>query len=425
MPKAPKYLGFKREELAPGINLFTKRDTTFKTASLKIYFQTDLGPDATRVALLPYILRCGTKTWPRLIDLSRTLEKLYGTILSVDVGKLVEWHNISFRLNVVADHFIKTSGSVLEPAMKVLSELINEPRIENGAFLPKYMEQEKRSLKSHIESLINDKAPYAIEQLVRSMCRSEPFRHFEYGRVENLPGITGKNQYDFYRRFITKSPISVFAFGHVEPRRMRKLVLKYLLPDGRGKRRVKKKPTRVMPKKLRTVHERMKLSLGHLAMGFRTGYRFGASQPAYSIYSTMLGGHMTSRLFTVLREKESLAYSVFASASLKGLLIVYAGVKAKDRKRAQEIILREMKSIGKGDFSKSEFENAVNSLAAGLRSVRDMPSRRIGTAFVQHQMGKPRDEKTIMKDLMAVTPDDIVRVAKTIVPDTFYFLGDK
>ncbi|TET37786.1 MAG: insulinase family protein [Planctomycetota bacterium] len=424
MAREPKYLGFRREELAPGIDLFTKRDTSFKTASLKIYFLTDLGPDATRVALLPYVLRCGTKTWPRMIDLSRRLEELYGAILSVDVGKLAEWHSVSFRLNVVADEFIKGTGSVLEPTMQVLSELINEPRTENGAFLPGYMEQEKRSLKSHIESLINDKAPYAIEQLTRHMCRSEPYRFFEYGDVKDLPGINGKNQYEFYRRFITRSPIAVFAFGHIEPRRVKKLVCDYLLPDGRRKRRVKKKPTRVTPKKLRTIHEHMKLSLGHLVMGFRTGYRFGdPGQSAYSVYSTMLGGHMMSRLFTVLREKESLVYSVHASASLKSLLMVYAGVEAKNRKRAQKIILREMKSIEKGDFSKAEFQNAVNHLASSLRSVRDVPSRRIGTAFVQYRMGRPNSEKKIMKTLMAVTPEDVMRAAKTVTPDTYYFLG--
>jgi predicted Zn-dependent peptidase len=417
-------MGFRREELAPGIELFTMRDTSFKTATVKTYFITDLGPDATKIALLPYVLRRGTESYPTLLDLSRSLERLFGTHLSVDVGKLVEWHTISFSLNVVAERFVPGGQSLLEPAARVLGELVNSPVLKGGVFLPDYLDQEKRSLQNHIESLINEKSQYAVEQLFRAMCKNEAYSVYEYGKVEDLPRINPRTEFSFYRRFIQKNPIKVFAFGQIRAGDVKRLLLKHVLPGDNGTRKIRKAPKNVLPKRRRSITEKMPLSLGHLVLGFRTGYRFGGpDQHAYSIYGTMLGGHMLSRLFMILREQESLAYSVHASSSLKGIMLVYAGVHSKNRRRAQEIILREMKNIAKGDFTKDEFDNAVRHLRSSFRSIRDVPNRRIAAAFVQSMTRRPRSEREVLREFDSVTPDDIVRVAGTIKPDTFYYLG--
>ena len=78
--------------------------------------------------------------------------------------------------------------------------------------------------------------------------------------------------------------------------------------------------------------EDRKLDQAHFLLGFE-GVAFG--DPDYyaaNIYSTMLGGGMSSRLFQDIREQRGLVYSIYSFTSSfmdSGLFGVYAGTGEK------------------------------------------------------------------------------------------------
>jgi len=106
----------------------------------------------------------------------------------------------------------------------------------------------------------------------------------------------------------------------------------------------------------------------HIVLGF-PGFSF--SDPDYyvfSVYSTLLGGGMSSRLFQEVREKRGLAYSIYSftgSFMDGGLFGVYAGTGATQVEELIPVIGEQMEAVARepGD---AEIERARNQIKAGL-----------------------------------------------------------
>src|SRR2546421_6884915 len=98
---------FERVPLAGNVTLHLAPASKFKTAVVKVFLRADLEPArATEIALLPSILRRGTREHPTQRALTRHLEALYGTQLGGDILKIGEQQVVTFKLEVPGDSFL-------------------------------------------------------------------------------------------------------------------------------------------------------------------------------------------------------------------------------------------------------------------------------------------------------------------------------
>jgi predicted Zn-dependent peptidase len=207
----------------------------FKTASVKVFVRTDLTAEtATEVALLPYVLRHGTRELHSMRQINRRLEGLYGTQLGVDVLKLGEQQVLSFRLGLLGDAFLPEGEGVLEPALRLLADLLFDPFLPDGeGFRPDAVGQEAEKLRKFIEGLKNDKAAYAAEACVRAMCEGEPYAVFEYGALEDVARVSAPLLEARRRRLLQVAPIDVYVAGAFDPARARGLIEELFRVEGR------------------------------------------------------------------------------------------------------------------------------------------------------------------------------------------------
>jgi predicted Zn-dependent peptidase len=106
----------------------------------------------------------------------------------------------------------------------------------------------------------------------------------------------------------------------------------------------------------------------HLAIGLDAPPDRGSDAYAHRVAIRVLGGATSSRLFTEVREKRGLCYSVGASSSLgrdRGLVQVYAGSTHERAPTTLECILRELERFEQG-ITEDEFRDAVVGAKAGL-----------------------------------------------------------
>jgi len=106
----------------------------------------------------------------------------------------------------------------------------------------------------------------------------------------------------------------------------------------------------------------------HLALAFEGMSYHDSDYYAQQVYSTILGGGMSSRLFQEVREKQGLAYSVYsfaASHADTGLFGIYAGT-APERFDALVKTLRTELARMPGDITEDELVLARAQLKAGL-----------------------------------------------------------
>ncbi len=179
-------------------------------------------------------------------------------------------------------------------------------------------------------------------------------------------------------------------FGHLQPR-------KGLIPEA----------ARFTGGEARQEKE---LEQAHFALALESpGYRDDAIYTA-QIYSTALGGGMSSRLFQEVRETRGLCYTIFAQTGAyadTGTTTIYAGTSADQVAELATITIDEMKRAAE-DMSPEEVARARAQMKAGMLMGLESPSNRAErlARLVQIWGRVPSLEDTVAK-IDAVSTEDV------------------
>jgi predicted Zn-dependent peptidase len=157
----------------------------------------------------------------------------------------------------------------------------------------------------------------------------------------------------------------------------------------------------------------------HLILGAR-GYQLGnPDRYVVQLLATVLGGGMSSRLFTEVRERRGLAYYVFCSNSSytdAGSLHAQAGVDIERIEDAVTTIRDELRKIAAEPVPAEELEKA-RSFAKG-RFVLSLESPHGTILFgLRREVleGQAEEPAAVLAGLDAVTAEDVQRVAQDIL----------
>ena len=170
----------------------------------------------------------------------------------------------------------------------------------------------------------------------------------------------------------------------------------------------------------RTLVEERDSNQSHLRMSYRPAIdpKDRADRAALSVYSTLLGGSMGSRLFDEIREQRGLAYSVYSidhSFADVPILQLSAGLESgkcvEAYERMREIV-EELRADGPGA---DEFERA-RAYAAGRRVLAFENTNAVARHAASQSVvfGQEIDPDAAIAALDAVTPEQVAEVARGI-----------
>jgi predicted Zn-dependent peptidase len=408
-----------------GIDIYRIETDKFKTNSIHIFFQDNLTREnVTKNALLPAVMRRGSKAYPTLKEISMELENLYGASFDCGVNKKGERHLLHFYIEFLSKRYAPDGTDTFSAGLGLLADIIANPAFVDGKFNEEYLISEKDKLRILIEGRVNDKMSYSVDRCLEEVCRDEPYGIYDYGFVEDLAPITAEELTDHYRKVMETYPMQVFLTGSISDAEADRVIalLKGLprrdiipLADGfAAKENVE----------ARYVTETMNVSQGKLCLGYRTNTPPGSEDyRALMVYSGILGGGTQSKLFQNVREKASLAY--YSSAMLekfKGLMVISSGIEIKNKDKALEIIERQVDEIRNGNISDQEMDAALKSMETGIKSLTDSQMNIVDFYLSQLISGTPDSFGDVIKKIKRVGKEDVKRVAQRIRLDTVYFL---
>ena len=140
---------------------------------------------------------------------------------------------------------------------------------------------------------------------------------------------------------------------------------------------------------------------------------------AASVLSAVLGGGMSSRLFTEVRERRGLAYYISAQHGQyveAGSLFSQAGVDIKRADEAVTTIVAELQRIVNERVPDDELTKARNllkgRLVLGLEDPRSIVGFGLRTTLLE---GAPREVPEVLAGYDAVTAEDVARVAQMLL----------
>jgi predicted Zn-dependent peptidase len=157
----------------------------------------------------------------------------------------------------------------------------------------------------------------------------------------------------------------------------------------------------------------------HISLGVHSVPLDHPDRYAIQLLATALGGGMSSRLFTEVRERRGLAYYVYGlnhSYTDAGTLYSQAGVDINRIDDAVATIAGELRSIASAPLPADELEKARN-FAKGrfvlqLETPQGLIMFGLRKEVLEHRLPDP-DEVT--RGLDAVTSDDVARVASELI----------
>ena len=359
----------------PGITLRCFPDKRFKHGGLSIQLVRPMcREEAALNALLPAVLLRGSQSCPDLRQITLRLDDLYGASVGTLVRRVGDYQTTGFYASFTDDRFAMEGDAILEPLVRFVKELLLSPVLEAGVFRSDYVDSEKRNLIATIESQLNDKRAYAMEKMIRSMCREDSFGISRLGEKEAVAAITPKALYDHYQKILRQSRIDVFYVGAAPQDQVARLVQDFFAEI----------PRAYLPLPEQTGYhfapradfgERMDVNQGKLCMGFATPVTIRDEEfVATQLMNLVFGGGTTSKLFMHIREKLSLCYAIGSGYhGSKGILTVSAGIDSDQDKLVRREILAQLDACCRGDITPEELQSAKQAMRSSLLATHDSP----------------------------------------------------
>ena len=410
--------------ISPGVTLRYVRDTRFKQGCFSFQLVRPMGKaEAAKNALLPAVLLRGTRNCPDLRAVTQRLDELYGAAVSPLVRRVGDYQTTGVYCGFMDDRFALPGDRVLFPMLDFLRELLLDSPLENGAFLPDFVESEKKNLISTIESDRNDKRVYATQRLLRTMCAGDSFGIPRLGEIEDVAAITPEGLTEHYRDALRTSPMELLYVGSAPEERVISAI-RPLLDAVQREPMTLSPQTAFAPGPGSDLTETLDVAQGKLCMGFTTPITNRCPElPAMQMLNVIFGGGMTSKLFQNVREKMSLCYSIDASYyGAKGILLVNAGIDFDKEATTRQEILRQLDACRIGDISEAEMTAAREALLSSLRSVPDSPGSIENFTSTAALSGLVYSREGYMEAVEKVTLADVVKCAGSVKLHTTYFL---
>lgn len=415
-----------RFELESGVAVTALRTERFKASTLVFHMIVPLERErAAANALLTYVLERGSCSYPTQQQLYRALEECYSSDISWRVRKLGEMQIVSVYVDMLDRAYAYDGMDIFGQTMEVLRSMLTEPLLQDGAFLPDYVENEKKTLREEIRARVNHKSAYAITRCCTLMCGDEPYGLSELGTEEDVERLTPAALYDAYCTLLSRCRIEVFYMGSEEETRVQEAV-RGLLPDFRRAYAPFPAATavRCLPQQLRRVEEEMDAVQGKLTIGFRMGTLFGEKTAgAIPLFMQVFSASPVAKLFMNVREKRSLCYDCSAEIdSFKGVMFVLCGIENEQKNAAEEEILRQLEEIRQGNITEEEWTAARKALESGYRALYDSPAAMASWYLRRALRGECREPMEVLPHILAADKEDVAVLARSVLPDTVYFM---
>lgn len=176
--------------------------------------------------------------------------------------------------------------------------------------------------------------------------------------------------------------------------------------------------------------ENRDIEQAHILLGFK-GFDYNSDNyyPA-TIFSTILGGGSTSRLFQEIREKRGLAYTTYSfnnAHTRSGLFGIYAGTTNDELKELMPVITDEIKKICNEKVSEKELSRAKVQLKASM--LMGLESSSSSAEIMARQLlifDRVIPVKEMVSRIENVTLEDIQNTARNIFASTptYALVGD-
>lgn len=413
------------KELSNGVEGLYINTSKFKTSviSVNMFVNAD-EKDVSAYSLLQQILISATKKHPDYTSLNAALNELYGAVLYGDVVKFGDMRIIKFVISFLDDKFSLNGEKISKDAFELLLSAIFDPPLYNGEFKDEDFKNNKRLLIEQISGEINDKRRYAIVNTEKAMYENELAGIPRYGTVEAVTSLTNKEVVEAHKKLLKEAFVRVNVISQSEPDEIFEAIGDKFSALDRKVEKVNYSSHHKSSSSVKKLEEQLDVTQGKLCMGFTVDTdKTRADIAKATVFVDMFGGGPYSKLFTNVREKQSLCYYCAARFdSRKSSFIVDSGVLQENKEKAYNGILEQLDEMKKGSFTDDDLKASKMALCDAVATVSDL-SANLDNWYALLCFDENETTQTYIEKINNVSREDVINKANSVKLDTVYFLG--
>lgn len=305
-------------------------------------------------------------------------------------------------------YYIKTSPENFKLALDIVGDMVTRPllsekelRKEKGTIIQEakmYEDNPNLSIFGHMESVLYGKTPLGREIV---------------GLIKSIKNTDSKKMRQYFEKYYNGSNSRVVIAGNV-PKNYVSLVKPYILRLKKGKKTVWK---RSHINKINLGLTAKTIEQAHLGLTIPAYDLFNEKRYVVHIIANILGGYMSARLFTEIREKRGWAYRIWAypeEATDAGYLGIFGGLKKDKALESLSIIKKEVLNLAK-TVTEEEIYRAIENLKGSSVLKYEVPEELANLIMMQSLLRDKLElpQKSIEK-LSRVTKKEVIEVANEL-----------
>jgi len=394
---------FKKTTLKNGLRIITVPQKSTQAVTVLVLVKTGSKYEKKEVNGISHFLEHmyfkGTKKRPSTMDIAETLDKIGGI------------YN-AFTSEEYTGYYAKTVATQFDTALDWVSDIFL-----NSTLPSKEIEKEKGVITEEINMRLDHPMTYVHVLWSKLLYGDQPAGWDIIGTKENISNMTRKKLIDYMSSQYVASNTIVCVAGNIKSDLAIKKVKKYFSKIKESKA-MKKQAVIERQSFPELILQTRETDQTHLCLGVRAYNLFHEDKYVQKFLAVILGGMMSSRLFTEIREKLGAAYYISTASETgpdTGYLVTQVGVDNKKVEKVISTVLKEYKKISKEKVSAQELKK-VKDYIKGKTALLLESSDAKASFFANQELleGKILTLKQILAKVDKITSNDILKVAKDI-----------
>ncbi len=301
-----------------------------------------------------------------------------------------------------------TLGRNLEPALELFADMVLRPHLDEEE-----VEPIRALCAQNLRSLEDDPGSKVIYELRRRHF-PDPWGRPSPGSPEGVASLTPADLQRFWETTYRPNGAILGVAGAIDWPRLRDAVGRLFGEwSPRPDPRIQERPAGPTRDHILRETQQIQIALARPAATVDSPDYY-AARAAVAI----LGGYSSARLFTEVREKRGLCYSVYASYEghrERGALLCYAGTSADRAQQTLDVMLAEIDRLGRDGVDLEELQTMRAGLKSSLIMAQESSMSRSGAlASDWYFLGRVRSLDEIAEALDALTPEEVSRYAASL-----------
>ena len=413
-------------KIVDGVELHLIKNEKFKMNHITFRFSGDFNQKTVaRRVLVAQILATANAEYPTAQRFRERLASLYGATLSTKVSTKGLVHIIDIELSFMKNRYTMAKENLLEEVIEFLYQVLFSPLVTVEQYQSKLFELEQANLINYLKA-DKDDSFYSSELGLKKLFFTNPASQTsKYGTAELAVVENSYTAFQEFQKMLREDRLDIFLLGEFDDYRMLQLFNRFPFED-RQKDLVfdyQQEFSNIVQEKL----EVREVNQSVLQLGYSFPTRYGDKDYfTLLVFNGLFGGFAHSRLFTEIREKEGLAYTIGSHFDIfTGLLNVYAGIDKKNRNRAMQLINRQFSTIRTGRFSEALLKQTKKMLQVNLKLAGDSPKVLIERSYTGQYLKNHYSVDDMIDNIDKVNKADVMQLTKNIKLQALYFLEGK